>query len=74
LGIFPWSNNNNNNSYTGSSSNSNNARMTPTRVRLDLCTLHKSGNSVSQIGCNFDPLDWDNTFKVVIGHDGVASP
>jgi hypothetical protein len=72
LGIFPWSNNNNN-SYTGSSSNSNNARMTPIRVRLDLCTLHKSGNSVSRIGCNFDPLDWDNTFKVVIGHDGVAS-
>ena len=69
LGIFPWSNNNSN-SYTGSS---NNARVTPTRVRLDLCTLHKSGYSISQIGCNFDPLDWVNTFKVVIGHDGVAS-
>eukprot|EP00985_Skeletonema_marinoi_P000026 scaffold8_cov142-Skeletonema_marinoi.AAC.19 len=65
LGIFPWSNNNQNNSY-----NSNNA-PTPTRVRFDLCGLHNSGNSMSQIGCEFDPLCLGETFKVVIGHDGV---
>eukprot|EP00984_Skeletonema_dohrnii_P027307 scaffold16837_cov82-Skeletonema_dohrnii-CCMP3373.AAC.4 len=67
LGIFPWSNNNqNNNSY-----NQSNNAPTPTRVRFDLCGLHNSGNSMSQIGCEFDPLCLGETFKVVIGHDGV---
>lgn len=65
LGIFPWSNNNNPN-------HGNNSPTTPTRVRLDLCGLHNSGNSKSQIGCEFDPLCLGDTFRVVIGHDGVG--
>mmetsp|Transcript_6895 Transcript_6895/g.10561 ORF Transcript_6895/g.10561 Transcript_6895/m.10561 type:complete len:531 (+) Transcript_6895:2-1594(+) len=65
LGIFPWSNNQNN-SY-----NQSNNAPTPTCVRFDLCGLHNSGNSMSQIGCEFDPLCLGETFKVVIGHDGV---
>ncbi len=73
LGIFPWSSSNNsNNSSYNNRNNSKNVR-TPTRVQFDLCGLHKSGNSVSQIGCEFDPLHLGDTFKVVIGHDDVGA-
>ena len=71
LGIFPWSNNNNNNNNNNQNNYMNSNQRTSTRVRLDLCGLHNSGNSVSQIGCHFDPLHLENTFKVVIGHDCV---
>jgi hypothetical protein len=67
LGIFPWSSNNCN------QNNNTRTKMPETTcVRLEVCQLHKSGNAISQIGCNFDPFDSGNTFKVVIGHDGVA--
>lgn len=67
LGIFPWSSNNPNHNQ-----NSSNVPA-PTRVRFDLCGLHNSGNTMSQIGCEFDPMCLGDTFKVVIGQDGVGA-
>ena len=75
LGIFPWSNNNNNNNNKRPYNNNPNVVVPPTsspRVQFDICGLHKSGNSMSQIGCEFDPFNLSDTFKVVIGHDDVV--
>ena len=66
LGIFPWSSNNN-------QRQSSNHAHTPTRVRLDICGLHNSGDALSQIGCELDPLKLRDSFKVVIGCDNVVA-
>lgn len=80
LGIFPWSSTSSNrrSSSSGIANNQDSANsgifdaLQSTHVKLELCGMYGSDEDrVASVGIDVDPLDWERTFKVIVGQEGV---
>ena len=80
LGIFPWSSSSSNrrSSSSGIANNQDSANsgifdaLQSTHVKLELCGMYGSDEDrVASVGIDVDPLDWERTFKVIVGQEGV---
>ena len=71
MGVFPWSNNNANSQRDQESTGWLDA-LQSTHVRFEICGLYDSGERCASVGVDVDPLDWNRTFKFIVGQESVS--